>query len=295
MTQLKDPQGFIERVNYCYAHPEEKVYEEVFFNDGRVIERYGNGVIGDDGTPYGWAWYFRDVTASKQLEKQKDDFISMASHELKTPVTSLKGYTQILRNKSIKEGNTAEITLFARIDKQIDKLTYLISDLLDATKVSNGQLSYQEDLFDFNGLITEIVEEMRQTTQTHNLDVELEKSARIYGDRNRIGQVITNILSNAIKYSPAADKVMVFTRHENGHVQFYARDFGIGIPKEKQPDVFDRFFRVNGAKKNNFAGGLGLGLYIASEIIKQHKGTVTVESVEDQGSTFGFVLPVSDK
>ncbi|MEJ7693882.1 PAS domain S-box protein [Daejeonella sp.] len=294
MKQLIDPQAFIERVNYCYAHPEVVTHEEVLFIDGRTIERYGNGVLDEDGTSYGWAWYFRDITELKELEKQKDDFISMASHELKTPVSSLKGYSQILYKKSLKEGNTSAVNLLSRMNNQINKLTYLISDLLEATKASSGQLTYQEDIFDFNILVTEIVDEVQQTTQNHQLDVYLDGPSFILGDRNRIGQVIINLLSNAVKYSPTANKVLVTTKHENENIIFSVQDFGFGIPKEKQEHIFDRFFRVSSAMKDNISG-LGLGLYIASEIIKRHNGIITVKSDEGQGSIFIFKLPVIKK
>jgi signal transduction histidine kinase len=293
MTQLVDPQSFIDRVNYCYAHHDEPAHEEVLFKDGRIIERYGNAVTGDNGVSYGWAWYFRDITAHKALEKQKDDFISMASHELKTPVTSLKGYTQILHKKSLEQGNVAQGNLLAKMDNQIGKLTYLIRDLLDATQVSGGQLSYVDSPFDFSALVIESVDEIQQTAPRHKIKMStVVNGIVIFGDRNRIGQAMINLLSNAIKYSPNADEVLVNAEITSGYISFYVKDFGIGISADKQQSVFDRFFRVTDAKQNAFSG-LGLGLYISSEIINRHKGEISVQSIEGEGSTFCFTLPIN--
>ncbi|MEO5782858.1 MAG: ATP-binding protein, partial [Ginsengibacter sp.] len=299
MTQLTDPEDFIERVNYCYAHPNEKTEEEVLFKDGRIIQRYGNAVIGEDGTSYGWAWYFRDITESRKNEieikkalAQKDEFISIASHELKTPVTSLKGFTQILKIKFEKEENSHAVDLLSRMDKQVDKLTKLIVELLDATKIENGQLKFSKEDFDFNTLILETAEEIQQTTEKHTIKVELAPTKIICGDKIRLGQVIINLLSNAIKYSPNASEILITSLIENHTIKLCVRDFGIGIPREKQSNVFDRFFRVGGDKHDTFPG-LGLGLFISSEIIKRHDGHLTVKSIVGEGSTFCFTLPLT--
>ncbi len=225
-----------------------------------------------------------------KLESQKNNFISMASHELKTPVTSIKGYTQVLQHKFKNDGNIQAEAFLSKMDKQINKLTSLINDLLDATKVTQGQLKYDEGLFDFNDLAKEIVEEMQQTTLSHTIELNLGSPKIILGDRNRIGQVIINMLSNAIKYSPRADQVIVNTSIENNNVKFSVQDFGIGISTESQMNVFDQFFRVSGLLQDTFAG-LGLGLYISSEIVKRHNGQMSVKSIEGKGSTFYFTLP----
>jgi PAS domain S-box-containing protein len=233
----------------------------------------------------------KQIAARIEIEREKNDFISMASHELKTPLTSLKGYTQSLQRKFKNEGNAEAEPHLLKMDKQINKLTALINDLLDSTKVTRGQLKFNEELFDFNELIKEIAEEMRQTSKRHTITINLDASEMIYGDRNRIGQVMTNMLSNAIKYSPKADHIIITTKHENNNIRFCVQDFGIGIPQEKESKVFEQFFRVSGDVQENFSG-LGLGLFIASEIIKRHKGNMSVDSIEGKGSTFCFILPI---
>jgi PAS domain S-box-containing protein len=248
----------------------------------------------------GMSVYLDDISKRKQAEKhlqelfrQKDEFIGIASHELKTPVTSIKGYTQILKMRFAQEKNSKAVELLGRMDRQIDKLTTLINDLLDVTKIEGGKFQFHHTHFDFNELVTEIVEEMQQTTQQHTIITKLTLTSKIYGDRDRIGQVITNFLSNAIKYSPGSDKIILTTLKEPKKITLCVQDFGIGISKEKQPNVFDRFFRVSGLKEDTFPG-LGLGLFISAEIVKRHHGTISVKSIKDKGSTFCFILPVKN-
>ncbi|MFD2966589.1 CheR family methyltransferase [Sphingobacterium bambusae] len=233
----------------------------------------------------------KQINEKIKLERQKNDFISMASHELKTPVTSIKGYTQALQRRFSKEGNIDAEGFLRKMDNQINKLTALIGDLLDATKVTAGQLQYNIEDFDFNELILEITEEMQQTSRKHKIKLSLDNNVLVSGDRNRIGQVVTNLLSNAIKYSPSASEVLIDTSVSDNQVTVKVKDHGIGISKKHQENVFDQFFRASSVSDKNFAG-LGLGLFIANEIIKRHRGKITVSSEEDVGSVFSIVLPI---
>jgi two-component system CheB/CheR fusion protein len=240
-----------------------------------------------------WFGICTNIEEQKSALQKKDDFISVASHELKTPVTSLKGFTQILQMTFEKEGNAMANQLLPKMDHQINKLTHLINDLLDVTKVNSGQLRLDEEKFNFNDLVNETIEEVQRTTNTHTIEAKLANSELILGDKNRIAQVIINLLSNAIKYSVNADKVIVSTCRTDGHIKLCVKDFGIGIPKEQQPKLFTRFFRVSDVKTNTYPG-LGLGLYITSEIIKRHGGTIDFTSEEGKGSTFCFSFPVQE-
>ncbi len=546
MTQLIDPQGFIDRVNYCYAHPDEAAHEEVLFKDGRIIERYGNAVTGKDGTKYGWAWYFRDITEQRKLEEalkeseshfrkmveqspiaialtrgrnmifetinvpmlqligksedvinrsmidvlpeiegqtvlrilyqvydlgepyrgseiafniktgdttqlryfnlsytpifengevaailhvamdvtelivnrnkiidaeertrlamesaelgsyevdlvtdemktserfnaicgvehnitrkefaamvhpddkeirlkahaesvttgklfyeariiwkdntthwvkldgkvlhdangkaifllgvmqditeqknlqqQKDNFIAMASHELKTPVTSIKAYGQVLEQMLIKKGDIKEAAMIARMDNQVNRLTNLISDLLNITKINTGKLEYKRSIFNFNQLVNEMTEELERTTDRHKLIMHLDRTTNVFADKERIGQVITNFISNGIKYSPDADIINVSTIIDGKKVIFCVEDFGIGISKDSQGQVFEQFYRVNNDTHQTFQG-LGLGLYISSEIIKREGGKIWLTSEEGKGSKFYFSLEIEE-
>ena len=233
---------------------------------------------------------YRDITERKLLETQKNDFISIATHELKTPVTSIKAYAQVLQSRFQKEGNTKAVEMLSKMDAQLKKLTGLIGDLLDVTRVDGGKLQFHEGFFDFNELATEIIEEMKLTTTKHPITKKLAETKIVAGDRDRIGQVITNLLSNAIKYSPHDEKIIVTTSADKKEITLRVQDFGIGIAKEQLDKVFERFFRVGDAE-DTYAG-LGLGLFISSEIIKRHGGRIWVESSGKKGSTFCFTLPI---
>ena len=234
---------------------------------------------------------FKNVTDRVLLEKQKEDFVGIATHELKTPVTSIKAYAQILLRRFDKEGNTIAAKMIEKMDGQLNKLIALIGDLLDVTKIEGGQLPLHEDHYDFNGLIKEVVEELQRTTDRHKIIMNLDPVPEIYGDRERIGQVFTNLISNAIKYSPASSDIMVNSSFDDDKVTICVEDRGVGIAKDQQAKVFERFYRVSGPEGDSFPG-LGLGLYISHEIIKRQGGRIWVESEKGKGSTFCFTLPL---
>src|SRR5665213_1778531 len=165
-----------------------------------------------------------DITESKQLEQQKDEFISIASHELKTPVTSVKAYTQILGQRFKKAGDSKSVELVGKMDSQLDKLTNLIGDLLDITKIEAGRIQFHETNFNFNELVDETVEELQRTTEKHHILKILRPGITVYGDRDRLGQVLTNYMTNAIKYSPQADELIVTTPIETDCAMLYAQD-----------------------------------------------------------------------
>lgn len=237
----------------------------------------------------GWCGVCTDIEDQKSDMEKKDEFISMASHELKTPVTSLRAYTQILM-MSLEGGETeGSLKMLTKMDMQIEKLTHLIGDLLDASKASGGQLKFNVEKIDFNEMVNEVVSVMQLSAGSHTIELELADSQIIYGDRNRLGQVVINLISNAIKYSSQADKVIVSSVNNGDTITLCVQDFGIGIPLSEQSKLFSRFFRVN----ENTYPGLGLGLYICKEIIKRHSGKMDFQSEEGKGSTFCFTIPVT--
>lgn len=238
-----------------------------------------------------WFGTNTDVTEQRQLQQQNEDFISIASHELKTPVTSLKAYAQLLSLRFRKAGDTRSAELLEKMDGQLNKLTKLIADLLDETKIQSGKLPLQISEFDYGELMREIIEEIQRTAMGHTIACEAAPPCRIEGDRERIGQVLTNLLTNAVKYSPEADRVIVRAAVEDGEIVTSVQDFGIGISREKQAKVFDRFFRIQEQDEQTYPG-LGLGLYISAEIVRRHHGRIWVESDEGEGATFTFSLPL---
>lgn len=242
-----------------------------------------------EGTVTRWYVTATDIHEQKILEEQKDEFVGVVSHELKTPVTSIKAYTQVMKSLFKRKGDEKSVEFLQKMDAQLNKLTVLIADLLDVTKINSGKLQLRLDYFDFNELVEEIVEEMQLTTRKHQISKVLDRSRTIYGDRDRIGQAIVNFFSNAIKYSPQSDKIIIKTKVSKHDVTLCVQDFGVGIAKEKKDKVFGRFYRVGGDSRETYPG-LGLGLYITSEIIRRHGGEIWVESDEGKGATFCFML-----
>lgn len=232
-----------------------------------------------------------DITERKQLEQQKDEFISIASHELKTPITSVKAYAQILGQRFRKANDLTSVELVEKMDIQLDKLTALIGDLLDVTKIEAGRIQFNESNFDFNELVDITVEDLQRTTEKHIISKDLQPAITVFGDHDRLGQVITNFIANAIKYSPQNDKIIVKTSIKKDMVTLSVQDFGVGLSKDDQAKVFERFYRVSGSDQNTYPG-LGLGLYISHEIIRRHGGEVWVDSKKMEGSTFCFSLPI---
>ena len=232
-----------------------------------------------------------DITQRKEMDLRKDEFISMASHELKTPITSLKGFVQILLRRFRKKQDDETVRFLNRIDTQVNKLTRLVNDLLDISKMSTGVINYQDEDFAFDVLLGEVVESVQQITASHRLFLEGLTSVTLKGDKERLGQVIINLLTNAIKYSPLAHHVLVCMEVGGESVTVRVQDFGIGIDPVHQEKICERFYRVPGSEEETYSG-LGVGLYLASEIIKHHQGQIWVESVKGEGSTFSFTLPL---
>ncbi|MBC7949115.1 MAG: PAS domain S-box protein [Chitinophagaceae bacterium] len=275
----------------------KKLYESEFrlmHADGTTHWCIANGQpqYRNDGSFSGFIGACVDLTEQKLLQQQKDDFIGIASHELKTPVTTIKGYAQVLEKMLKKKGDEKEAMMMSRMDAQVNRLNSLIGDLLDVTKINSGKLQFNNTEFNFNPMVKELVEDLQRTTGKHTLVENLGASAMVYGDKERLGQVIANLITNAIKYSPHTDKIIIHTNVKDDEMTLCVQDFGIGIPEDKLEKVFEQFYRVTGELQHTFPG-LGLGLYISSEIIKREGGRIWVNSKEGEGSSFCFALPLS--
>ncbi len=228
---------------------------------------------------------------AQQAIAVRDEFMSLASHELKTPVTSLKMYTQVLQRQAERRGEADMIDRFVKMDRQIDKLTGLINDLLNVARIEGGRLEYLDESFDLNTVVRESVDAVQTTTAKQTITIQGALDRPLWGDGERIGQVVTNLLTNAVKYSPQADRVIVRLAREGENAIISVQDFGIGIDDEQQQQIFEQFYRVSDPSEKTYPG-LGLGLYIASEIVKRHRGTVVVRSAKNQGATFTVTLPL---
>jgi signal transduction histidine kinase len=233
----------------------------------------------------------------KKADIQKDEFLGFASHELKTPVTSIKAYMQLMQLYARREKSSTQklqelLPLVRKVDTQVDRLTHLINDLLDVTKVQAGKLEFNLEDFFLDEVLDEVVGNIQMTAQKHRIVVEGKTSVHVCGDRERTAQILINLLSNAIKYSPQADRVLVHLTDSEDNVRVAVQDYGIGIAKENQQKIFERFYRVDGMKQETYPG-LGLGLHIAAEIVKRQNGRLSVESAEGKGSIFCLELPVA--
>jgi PAS domain S-box-containing protein len=251
----------------------------------------------ENGKIYLWVGVTTEIQKMKDEELRKGDFIKMISHELKTPVTSIKGYVQtLLMMLDIDGEKIPSIHLkssLARIDKQILNLTRLISEMLDLSRIEADSLQMKMEFFSLNNLVDEITGDILVTQPRHTIKLNSDFTASVYADRDRIGQVLINFINNAIKYSPSTEaiEIRVF-RQEHNKVGVSVKDFGIGISKDEQQKIFERFYRVGGRNEQTFPG-FGIGLFIANSIIEKHSGTIFINSEKDKGSEFIFVLNIS--
>lgn len=242
-----------------------------------------------------------DISELKKLEQRKDDFIKMASHELKTPITSIKGYVQLLlsiyEESNEEKLRTVQSTVkssLTTVSKQVSKLTRLISDLLDMSRIETGKLELNNTEFDPVLLVEEAVQDVRHTTSKHSIIIHNDFEGTVQADRDRIAQVLINLLTNAIKYSPSAESIDVYISGDAHSIAISVADYGIGINKGEQTRIFERFYRVEGKNELTYPG-FGIGLFIAQEIIQRHGGTILVKSEKDKGSVFTFTLPLVNK
>ena len=242
-------------------------------NDKTLAWVRTEGIIHKDqqGIPERIIGSIMDITEFKYLLKQKDNFIAVASHELKTPVTTIKAYTHILEEKLKNRGDSAEIQLIEKIEKQINKLSGLIDNLLDSTKIISGMVELSKTDFKIDALVAEVITGLRLTSDKKIILELAADDCEVWADKDKIEQVITNLVNNAIKFSPNADKIVVRTFTKNDEVQFVVEDFGIGIKQENIDKIFQEFYREDNDLKYTFPG-LGLGLFISSEIIKKEGG-----------------------
>ena len=233
-----------------------------------------------------------DISHRKELERQKDDFLSMASHELKTPITSLKLFID-LQSMQLKQKDTKKAKYFNdRIRGQADRLKELTSDLLDVSRIQTDKLHFKIEEFDITDVIRDTVEGLQGTTKQHEIVIKNGKKQLVKADRYRIYQVLVNLITNAIKYSPNGKKIIVEAKKVKNRILVSIQDSGIGIDKDQQAKIFERLYQVSDPEEKTFPG-LGLGLYISKEIITRHRGKMWVESVKGKGATFFFSLPVS--
>ena len=232
-----------------------------------------------------------DITEFKRLQQQKDDFISVASHELKTPMTSLKASLQILEKliKNKSQPDKVE-TFIEKANTSLIKMQHLIESLLNVSRISAGQLGISKSWFKVAEMVNDCCDHVRMAGE-HELVLTGDLDTIIFADRTKIDQVIVNLVNNAVKYAPKSDKIMIDIKQRAKSVKISVQDFGDGIAYDKIPHLFERYYRVDSTGLQY--SGLGLGLYISAEIVERHGGKIGVNSEAGRGSTFWFTIPVA--
>lgn len=248
------------------------------------------------GAIVGWIGTATDVDDQKRNREAlaaaieaKDDFLAAASHELRTPLAAAKAQVQLSQRRVDPERDASIARSLSIVRSQIDRMTRLVEDLLDISRLRTGRLSLQLVEFDLVERIKGEVERLSALSPSHEFVVEVPEKQPLHADRDRIDQVIINLLTNAVRYSPGGGPVHVSLANVDGMVEVAVRDRGVGIPPDRQAMIFERFGRAHGTRY----GGLGLGLTIAQGIVEQHGGRIWVEStgVAGEGSTFRFRIP----
>ncbi|GLV61102.1 hypothetical protein KDH_79190 [Dictyobacter sp. S3.2.2.5] len=234
-----------------------------------------------------------DNTARKELERRKDDFINMASHELGNPLTAVKMQLSLMRRQLTRQGLQVPVSAFSLMETQLNIISRLIDELLDVSRIQNGKLEYRREMVDIDELLHEIIDTLQQINPDHTIRVSGTATIRLMSDRDRLGQVFTNLISNAIKYSPNAETVEIDLDASSETITIRVHDHGLGIPREQCDKIFERFYRVSTLRQKSIPG-LGMGLYIVAEIVKHYGGVISVDSEIGKGSTFTVTLPIKD-
>jgi signal transduction histidine kinase len=227
-----------------------------------------------------------------ELDQQKDDFISASSHELNTPLTSMKIYLDLMQSEVGKNNHHQYEEPLSMVVNQTERLIRLVGSLLDITRLKAQKALFRFDTVDLEQCVRLTAKSVAATAPLHKIYIEGHLTKKVQGDEDRLGQVISNLLTNAIKYSPRGGDIFIRLTEKKNEVMISVQDSGIGIEKSKHKKIFERFYRVAEDSESTFSG-LGIGLYLAAEIVKKHKGKIWVESEKGKGATFHVILPAA--
>lgn len=298
--QLKDPAAFIARVRELYAEPEAVATDLLELKDGRYFERYSQPQrMGDKVV--GRLWSYRDVTERiravedvKQAGRYKDEFLSVISHELRTPLNFITGFASILEDGLAGALNPQQHLYLNKISNGADRMLHLVNNLLDFTRLAAGNLSINPEWIPFAPLLNGVLGPLRPLADEKEilLLTDGSPSEPIFADGARIAQALTNLIDNAIKFTPAKGRVTVRSGVEAGMLVVAVDDTGIGIAPQDLPRLFERFRQLDMGSTRR-VGGAGLGLAISKSLIEAHGGTIGVESTPGEGSTFWFRVPLA--
>lgn len=260
----------------------------------RFYDIFYRPVRNSEGDVVGMVSAIVDVTDRTELDRQKDEFLSLASHELRTPITSIKGYAQLSLNsvRALGPGHERLLRHLTTITEQANRLTRLIADLMDVSRLQSGKMPMQMEQFNLASLVTQAVSNAEQTASSFTFKLALPpEPVVVEADPHLIEEVVSNLLDNAVKYSGESKQIEVGVSRDGAEVVTSVRDYGVGIPADQQAQVFDRFYRASNAGYQA-RSGLGLGLYITREIVERHGGRIWLESTQEVGSTFYVAMPL---
>lgn len=290
--RLTDPDSYRAATDQIISNPDAETLDEFELADsGRSFQRYTAPVRDASGAPIGRIVVVREVTAERHADRLKSELVATVSHELRTPLASILGFAELLLERELTPD--VRTRYLETVCSEARRLAALINDFLDLQRIEAGSFAPSLDVLDLASVLREQVEVFSAQSSVHELVLELpQEPLEVVADRERMAQVIANLLSNSIKYSPKGGRVVVRGELEGDTVHVAVRDEGVGIPPEQQAKLFTKFFRVDSSDTREI-GGTGLGLALVREILQAHHGRVGLESVEGEGSTFWFELPAA--
>ncbi|RKX99702.1 hypothetical protein DRP77_12830 [Candidatus Poribacteria bacterium] len=279
------------------THQRKTVAHEVAVSSGgreRVLKVLASPVISKDDLLLGTVYVFDDITREKEIDRMKSDFVSLVSHELRTPLTAIQLGVSLVLDGKAGPINEKQRSSLEKVDRQVKRLTDLINDLLDLSRIESGRIQMKREPISLVDIAVSRLEEMKPQADSKGVKLDLEVEGEIpmtVGDEARIGQVITNLLSNALKFTPQGGQVKVRLSRQGDMILTEVIDTGPGIPEEERERIFDKFYQLSDFKTRS-QGGSGLGLSIAKGIVEAHGGRIWVESEVGVGSNFKFLLPI---
>ncbi|AMA73960.1 MULTISPECIES: two-component system histidine kinase PnpS [Aneurinibacillus] len=292
-TEVGKNSGLSQLIDRC-LETGEKIREEihVYYPEEHIIDVNLGAYTNEEGEIKGVIVLLHDITAIRRLEKMRSEFVANVSHELKTPITSIKGFTETLLDGALEDPDISR-SFLTIINEESDRLNRLITDILDLSKIEQKKMLLKIEELNFSKLIKETVRIVREEARAKNIAIYLptEENITLEADRDRLQQIVLNLVSNAITYTPENGEVTItLCEREDKSVEMIVADTGIGIPPEHLPRIFERFYRVDKARSRE-SGGTGLGLAIVKHLVESHHGTIHVESQEGKGTTFTVILP----
>ncbi len=255
------------------------------------VKFIGKASYNEKGVPVNIKGLVMDITERKQDEQRMSDFLSMVSHDLRSPLTTVKSFTQLLQKRAQKAEEEFAISALGKIDAQVNKMNRMIKGFLDTGRLQSGKINLEKEEFNISALLQEVIDELHLIAGRHIVEVYTCDEVTITADRDKLAQVLTNFIGNAIKYSPEGGRVIINCRSNDNELNVSVTDQGIGISPKNLERMFERFYRVESDRMKTIKG-FGIGLYLSGEIIASHKGRVWVESEEGRGSAFYFSLPL---